>query len=158
MRDVYVADVDLSSGDGAATGSSGRMSVPSFNSLSVDHLHGSRETGESVALVKQNGELKQELMTVRQELAESEAEVEHLTMQLADKERTLQVTKADLIETRLELQRTDERLKVRPPAALRLRMPPQHCACGRHRSSALADATAALRVHSCATSAAPACP
>lgn len=87
------------------------MSVPSFGSMAVDGLKASRESGESVALVKQNTELKEELITVRGQLADSEAEVEHLSMQLADKERTLQVTKADLIETRLELQRTDERLR-----------------------------------------------
>lgn len=55
-----------------------------------------------------------ELASVRDELTVSQQENQHLHMQLAEKERTLQATKADLIETRLELQRTEARLTVCP--------------------------------------------
>lgn len=54
-----------------------------------------------------------ELASVRGELTVSQQENQNLQMQLAEKERTLQATKADLIETRLELQRTEARLTVR---------------------------------------------
>jgi septal ring factor EnvC (AmiA/AmiB activator) len=50
---------------------------------------------------------------VKNELVVTKEENQQLHMQLAEKERALQATKADLIETRLELQRTEERLDVR---------------------------------------------
>lgn len=58
--------------------------------------------------------LQAELASVRDELTVTKQENQHLQMQLAEKERTLQATKADLIETRLELQRTEARLTARP--------------------------------------------
>jgi septal ring factor EnvC (AmiA/AmiB activator) len=123
-RDMYVADMDLSQG---ALGSSqpsmsSRMSVPAFATMSVDSPHrvastsngnGDSSASGGLALARVNSDLKDELVSVKQELVQSSEKVQELSMQLADKERTLQVTKADLIETRLELQRTDERLKVR---------------------------------------------
>lgn len=61
--------------------------------------------------------LQAELASVRDELTVTKQENQHLQMQLAEKERTLQATKADLIETRLELQRTESRLTVCPPSS-----------------------------------------
>lgn len=54
-----------------------------------------------------------ELATVKDELAVTQQEKQALQMQMVEKERALQATKADLIETRLELQRTESRLEVR---------------------------------------------
>lgn len=63
--------------------------------------------------------LQAELASVRDELTVTKQENQHLQMQLAEKERTLQATKADLIETRLELQRTEARLMACPlPSAV----------------------------------------
>ena len=58
--------------------------------------------------------MQAELATVKDELAVTHQEKQALQMQLVEKERALQATKADLIETRLELQRTETRLEVRP--------------------------------------------
>jgi septal ring factor EnvC (AmiA/AmiB activator) len=71
--------------------------------------------------------MQAELATVKDELAVTQAEKHALQMQMAEKERALQATKADLIETRLELQRTEARLDVRLHS-----MPSQHaCTCMR---------------------------
>ena len=58
--------------------------------------------------------MQAELATVKDELAVTQQEKQALQMQMVEKERALQATKADLIETRLELQRTESRLEVCP--------------------------------------------
>lgn len=58
--------------------------------------------------------MQAELATVKDELSISQQENQALQMQMMEKERALQATKADLIETRLELQRTESRLEVCP--------------------------------------------
>lgn len=62
--------------------------------------------------------MQAELATVKDELAVTQHEKQALQMQMVEKERALQATKADLIETRLELQRTESRLDVRIPPSL----------------------------------------
>ena len=62
--------------------------------------------------------MQAELATVKDELAVTQQEKHALQMQMVEKERALQATKADLIETRLELQRTESRLEVRVPRTL----------------------------------------
>jgi septal ring factor EnvC (AmiA/AmiB activator) len=56
--------------------------------------------------------MQAELATVKDELAVTQQEKHALQLQMVEKERALQATKADLIETRLELQRTESRLAV----------------------------------------------
>lgn len=119
---MYVADMDLSQGAlGSQPSTLSRMSVPAFATMSIDsppreatttNGDASASAAGSLALARTNSALKEELVSMKQELVQSSEKVQELSMQLADKERTLQVTKADLIETRLELQRTDESLKV----------------------------------------------
>jgi hypothetical protein len=115
MRDVYIADVDMTRG---SIGDGSRMSVPV--DTSVDDTYDSITNSDSVALQlsRDNEALKTELRTVRMELSETAEQVQHLTVQLADKERSLQVAKADMIETRLELQRNQTELQVCVPGVV----------------------------------------
>jgi septal ring factor EnvC (AmiA/AmiB activator) len=109
MRDVYIADVDMTRG---SIGEGSRMSVPVDTSF--DEAYGAISNSDSVALQlsRDNEALKTELQSLKLELSETAEQVQHLTVQLADKERSLQAAKADMIETRLELQRNQEQLQV----------------------------------------------
>lgn len=118
-RDVYVADLDLTRGNGSASSNAAsRIAVPADTTVD-DPRGGAASTSSSTAiqLSRDNEALKVELTGVREELARSAEQVQALTVQLADKERSLQAAKADMIETRLELQRNEERLRVRTSAS-----------------------------------------
>lgn len=59
-------------------------------------------------------------------------------LQVAEKDRALQVTKGDLIDTKLELQRSETRLEVRLSWLLVLHLVPRalcYARCATHRSA-----------------------
>ena len=122
LQEMYVADVDLTR-DSRSYGSNrreSRMRVPAFDRVRTREVSSNGtglarrgdNGGGDAALVRSNESLKEELIALKSDLADSTEREEGLQLQVENKDRALQATKGDLIDTRMDLQRMEERLTV----------------------------------------------
>lgn len=108
-RTMYVADVDMSQ-DYPSTSARPQvapMEVPANNMVAHSIRTSaplSRQSGTDLQLTKDNRALKEDLLKAKADLSVQAQEVQDLRSKLADRDRSLQLTKAELIETRIHLQ------------------------------------------------------
>lgn len=118
-QQMYVADLDMTQPERAATPTV-RVTVPSSGAATRTGRSGSGSGDQSFALTTgglrmeaQIAQTSQALQQARTELTVREEEVTQLQTQLADRDRSLHLTKSELIETRVALAENTENMQVR---------------------------------------------
>lgn len=116
---MYVADLDMTHPTGSSAGTA-QVTVPTHGGASRNGTASppprdagmSLVTDRSAQLELLNANAKAELIQAKQELAERGEMVADLQSQLAERDRSLRLTKSELIETRIALQENSEGLQV----------------------------------------------
>ena len=118
---MYVADVDMSANSDGPSTSARPVSVPANGAVARSMKLGDagvagalvRQGTPDGQLVKDNYALKDELLRAKADLAVQSQDVLELRGKLAERDRSLQLTKSELIETRISLQEKEIQLQVR---------------------------------------------